>query len=133
MSGVNGSVNCTAKGYIPWLSNEGSEILVPCYYTADVHGTIISPTDMTVYHKNIYSGWNMCTDIDKGIGEFKLIARDGLSHATFPAYSQNNLWYHYLTKPEALSGDRPRIMTLTDAAEHELWHHRLGYPGQKVT
>ena len=38
MRGVNEDVVCTAKGYIPWTSEEGIMVLVPCYYTKHVHG-----------------------------------------------------------------------------------------------
>ena len=40
----------------------------------------------------------MKADVDNGIGEFQLTARDGVSHLSFVAYSKNNLWYHYLTE-----------------------------------
>lgn len=47
---------------------------------------------------------------------------------------ENNLWYHYLTPSPPHSAEKqPKIHKLTNAALHELWHHRLGHPGQTVT
>ena len=135
MNGVNGNIICTGKGLIPWRSEEGIYIMIPCYYTKDISITILSPTDLVTYHKVLYNGWTMAFDVDEGMGEFKLMARDGVSHLSFSTYIHNNLWYHYYTTKHDLDSDEshPHIMALTDGAEHELWHHRLGHPGSKVT
>ena len=53
MNGVNGGITCTEKGYIPWYSDNDQLIMVPCYYTPQVRGTIISPTDIVDYNKVI--------------------------------------------------------------------------------
>ena len=74
----------------------------------------------------------MMADVEQGLGECTLIARDGVSHARFSAYMENNLWYHYLDHTTSRTS-QPQVCKLTDAAEHELWHHRLGHPGKTVT
>ena len=79
----------------------------------------------------------MRTDMDTKVGEFQLLARDGINHVTYSAYMDNNLWYHYLP-PTVLQSDNvplpvPIICSLTDGATHELWHHRLGHPGKTIT
>ena len=76
----------------------------------------------------------MTTDIDNSVGEFELLARDGVSHLRFTAYMQNHLWYHYLTPDTyTTSTSYPIIHQLNDTALHELWHHCLGHPGQTIT
>ena len=52
---------------------------------------------------------------------------------------ENILWYHYLDNdisqkigPQT-APTRDFINKLTDAATHELWHHRLVHPGSKIT
>ena len=46
------AIHCTGIGYLPWHSDNGETILIPCYYSPDVSGTIISPTDIILKYKN---------------------------------------------------------------------------------
>ena len=39
------ALHCTGKGYIPWTDDNGQLLLVPCYYSAEVADTIISPNE----------------------------------------------------------------------------------------
>ena len=118
ISGVNGKIQRTAKDFIPWTLEQGSIILVPCYYSSQVNGTIVSPTDLVEHNKQRYSGWRMTTDLDHGIGEFELLAQHGVNHLSFVAYSQNNLWYHHSHQFNNHNMDTlPQIISLTDGAE----------------
>jgi secreted protein with Ig-like and vWFA domain len=76
-----------------------------------------------------YNGWSMVTNYDSKIGIFKLMARDGVNHLEFSAYSENNLWFHYLDQVTASEYERigkeasAVIRTLTNGAAYELWHN----------
>ena len=142
IGGVNDkepAIYCTGVGYLPWKADTGEITMVKCYYCPDVKGTILSPTDIVVLHKERFSGWDMDADCDSGLGEFQLKARDGVSHITFDMFMENNLWFHYLDpligeEQQAINfASKASIKALTDTAQYELWHHRLGHPGTKVT
>ena len=142
IGGVNDNetaITCTGYGYLPWQSDSGDITLIKTYYCPDVRGTIISPTDIVMTHKERFIGWDLTTDCDAGLGEFRLRARDGVSHISFDTYMENNLWYHYLdpiskeVQTELQSVGKAVVRSLTDEAQFELWHHRLGHPGKKVT
>jgi hypothetical protein len=132
------AITCIGKGYIPWRSNSGEIILVRCFYCPQASGTILSPSDINAQYSDRYTGWVMDTDFDSKTGNFKLIARDGVNHLTFSAYSENQLWFHYLdqvTNSEYTkigTDTRAIVRNLTGSASYELWHHRLGHPGDTV-
>jgi hypothetical protein len=142
--GINGvkegvtAITCTGRGFIPWRANSGEIILVRCLYCKDASGTILSPSDVNSQYSHRYGGWTMTTDLDSKTGKFSLIARDGINHLHFTSYSENNLWYHYLdqvTEEEyAKLGPMTTavVNTLSNAANYELWHNRLGHPGQSI-
>jgi hypothetical protein len=129
---------CTGKGYMPWKDDNGEILLVHCYYSESVADTIISPND--VVHQNIqrFHEWQFSANHDMGCGRFRLLARDGVSNCQFTAYNENNLWFHYnngITQSEKDSlthHKRAIVWQLSEGASYELWHHRLGHPGEKV-
>ena len=126
------AIHCTGKGLLPWKSDNGDTIMVKCFYCPNVSNTIISPTDIVQDNRDKYTGWIMHADVERGMGTCKFIAKDGVTHTTYSAYMENNLWYHYLeTNPS--NTEHAVVRQLTDTAEHELWHHRLGHPGKTVT
>ena len=143
IGGVNNStpaIYCTGYGYIKWYSPSKYLVLVPCYFSEQASGTIISPTDIVFSHIDVFSGWQMTTNIDDSTGLFTLLARDGVSHIRFPTFMKNNLWFHHLhvqdndphsTKPK--SQIRSVVRSMTYNARYELWHHRLGHPGKSIT
>jgi deoxyuridine 5'-triphosphate nucleotidohydrolase len=132
------AIYCTGRGYLPWRAESGELILIRCYYCEHTSGTIISPTDVNAQYTDRYSGWVMTTNLDKQTGTFQLTARDGVNHLRFPAYCENNLWYHYLDQITNDEYDRighnirAVVKTLSNGASYELWHNRLGHPGPKV-
>ena len=141
INGVNSdgpALHCTGIGYLPWKNEVGEVLLIECLYSPSIQGTIISPNAVVSQFKTKFSGYEICNDFDTRAGECKFIARDGYSHITFTTYMENNLWFHYLAP--ITTHDRHKLSTsvksivnsLSDGANYELWHHRLGHPGQKV-
>ena len=139
--GVNSdgpALHCVGKGYLPWKNSRGQLLMIRCYYSPSISGTIISPNDVVVQYGNKYSGYEITNDFDSKTGTCRFIARDGCTHIEFETYMENNLWFHYLNP---LKSDEQRQVSkqikstmnqLNDVALYELWHHRLGHPGQKV-
>ena len=74
---------CTGKGLIPWMSKEGQILCIETLYSAEVEGTIISPTTMVQQHTEQYQGFTIEANVDNGTGDLKLIHRDGVSHLTY--------------------------------------------------
>ena len=142
IGGINNNgpaIHCTGFGYLYWYSSTSQLILIPCYYCSEASGTIISPTDIILSHVDTFKGWLMVTNIDNSSGTFTLLARDGINHVSYPTFMRNNLWYHYLnndsygsTQPLQQNG-MSIIRNMSYHATFELWHHRLGHPGKKVT
>ena len=132
------AIYCTAKGYLPWHNDDGELFLVRCYYCKDVEGTILSPTNLTEQYEEQFYGWNFTANLDNGIGQLSLLSRDGVNHSHFTSYKENNLWYHYFEKPSCTTtsginqAGQAIIKKLTDGAAYELWHNRLGHPGNSV-
>ena len=139
IAGVNSdapAIYCTGFGYLKWYSKDRELILVPCYYCENASGTIISPTDIVYSHRDNFIGWQMTTNLDNKSGTFMLLARDGVNHIRYPTFMRNNLWYHYLFVPNATQEKHistPIIRSLNTSASYEIWHHRLGHPGMKVS
>jgi hypothetical protein len=132
------AIICTGKGYIPWRANSGEIILIRSLYCPHASGTILSPSDINAQYLDRYDGWSMVTNYDSKIGIFKLMARDSVNHLEFSAYSENNLWFHYLDQVTASEYERigkeasAVVRTLTNGAAYELWHNRLGHPGETI-
>ena len=71
------AIVCTAIGLLPIQTASGEEILVHAYYSAEVDGTIISPTTIVTQLKKRFSGWTQHSNCDQSIGYITLLARDG--------------------------------------------------------
>ena len=97
--GINGvkaeeeAIKVIGKGYIKWTSQDEQTLWIPCYYSPDVEDTIISPSDVALSYKHLYSGYTCSHDTDTGTGHIKYINRNGLDHATFKIYMENGLWF----------------------------------------
>ena len=142
--GINGvkegeaAIVCTGRGFLPWRANSGEIILIRCLYCAEASGTILSPSDVNSQYADRYGGWTMTTDHDSKTGIFKLLSRDGINHLEFTSYSENNLWFHYLDQVTEKEYNRlgntakAIVKTLSTGASYELWHNRLGHPGERI-
>jgi transposase InsO family protein len=132
------ALHCTGKGYLPWKDDNGRILLVQCYYSQDVAETIISPNYIVTQNIRLYHEWKFSANHDNGSGRFQLIAHDGISNYEFTAYNENNLWFHYncgVSQKEKEKLDpklKVIVQTLSEGTSYELWHHRLGHPGEKV-
>ena len=128
---------CTGFGYLKWFSEQKQLILIPCYYSAEASGTIISSTDIIYSHMDNFKGWQMTTDLDPKTCTFILLASDGANHIKYPTFMHNNLWFHYLftpsNSPQMPTQPTSIINALKYAATFKLWHLRLGHPGSNVT
>ena len=81
----------------------------------------------------------MVTNIDNSSKTFTLLARDGINHVSYSTFMKNNLWYHYLNNvphDHTQTSSHKGLSIIRNMSYHttfELWHHRLGYPGKKIT
>ena len=141
IKGVNEEVpaiHCTGVGYLPWKADTGEVILIRCLYCKQSSGTIISPSDVNYQYKDRYDGWTLETNFDSKHGQLVFNARDGINHLAFTAYSDNNLWHHYLDEVphqdyKNLGSQTKAVLNSLNAnAKYHLWHHRLGHPCDKI-
>ena len=77
------AITCTGKGYIPWYSTEGHEIMVKCYYSAECDGIIFSPTAIVKQYNTTYQGHVFETNCDANTGYLKILHHDGVSYSYF--------------------------------------------------
>ena len=57
--------------------------MIQTIYHKDVEGTIISPTKVLQQSNELYHGFTIVSDCDKGTGILQLNNRDGINHHTF--------------------------------------------------
>ena len=122
------AVVCTGTGLILWYSEEGILNLIPCLYSKQCDGMLITPTNVVEANSDKYHSFIIESNCDDGTGTLKLIHRDGKSHATYPMYRSNGLWYHTY-KPVT---DPPTVKRLNDSCLSALWHGRLGCAGNNI-
>ena len=128
------AILCTAVGYLPITTDSGDTIKVLAYYSAQVDGTIISPTTIISQHRKRFSGWMQFSDCDNKNGHIQLIGRHKQDDIRLPTTCENDLWYHSqdsLGEP-GISKALPTVNRLSNAAKYELWHQRLGHAGNTV-
>ena len=119
------AIVCTAMGKLPLQSNTGTILLATAYYSAEVDGTIISPTTLVQQHADTYSGWMQHADCMNKNGYITLISKHG-TDLTFNTVCSNDLWYH---DKNTIGPKEPRIRKLNSAAQYELWHQRTAHAG----
>ena len=132
------AIYCTGKGLLPWRADTGEVLLINCLYCQEASGTIISPSAVNMQYQDKYDGWTLETKYDSKYGQLTFNSRDGINHLVFSAYSDNNLWHHYLDaiteKEYSNIGSQTKaiVNSLTVNAQYHLWHHRLGHPSHKI-
>ena len=109
----------------------GEILLVTCYYSAEVDGTIISPTAIVAQMSDRFYGWMQYSNCTNNKGTITLLGTDGAENETFPTYSMNDLWYH---EPHTIGpiANTAKINRLSNAARYELWHQRTAHAGSKT-
>ena len=140
MSGADGkpTITCTKVGYFRMMSEGYGVIHVKMYYSPEVSETIASPGDITSSKDNVFEAWNQYSDMSNGTGYIEFSSKSGLQKAKIPTRSHNGLWYIKQSLIECIhqssyEPDQVHIRRLTAAANHELWHQRLGHPGETAT
>ena len=132
------AIYCTGIGLLPWRADTGEVLLINCLYCKQASGTIISPSDVNMQYRDKYDGWTLETKYDSKYGQLTFNSRDGVNHLVFSAYSDNNLWHHYLDeiteKEYSNIGSQTKaiVNSLSVNAQYHLWHHRLGHPSNKI-
>ena len=121
------AITCTAIGQLPIRTIDGQELLTKAYYSAEVDGTIISPTAMVQQNIASYNAWLKYCDCDNKEGTLKLVGRNNVPTLSFKIYCHNDLWYHDQTSVGDTSS--PTIKHLSNAATYELWHQRTAHAG----
>ena len=116
----------TGNGLLPFRSDNGDILLVPCLYCEHAECTLLSPTAIVTHYHDIYYGWSMHGNQDTGVGYLALLNRDGINHTKFGTFKENDLWFHYAHDTPS-NADKPIIHRLSQRAAFEVWHHRLGH------
>ncbi len=134
MSGCNKdddhAIVCTAVGKLPLQTFSGEVLLLTCYYSSEVDGTIISPTTICAQFSDRYYGWLQYANCTRRHGTITLLGKDGVDNEVFPIFSTNDLWYH---EPYSIGPvDQPKINRMSNAARYELWHQRTAHAGIKT-
>ena len=88
------TITCTGVGLIPWYSEEGIFNMVPCLYSSQCDGTLITPTNVIESNSEKYHSFVIKSNCDNGTGTLKFIHIDGVSYATYPMTRSKRLWYH---------------------------------------
>ena len=142
ISGANkdtGDVTVEGIGYLPWYTPWDQKLLIKTYYSPDLVETIVSPTDVALTQNSKYQGFTINVSVIKGTGTIKFINNDGICHATYPIQMANGLWYSIdrRTPQKCVRSQHNKrinaiINRLTIAAQYELWHQRLGHPGEST-
>ena len=88
------AILCTAVGMLPITTKNGDTIKVLAYYSAQVDGTIISPTTIISQHRKRFSGWMQYSDCDNKHGYIQLIGQSNHDDLKMSTICENDLWYH---------------------------------------
>ena len=130
----SGFLSCTHKGMFNLKCDDDSYIQVPVYYSANVDGTIISPTEICMHNAQRYHIWEKTCDIKKGTGTLKFHSNNNtFEQAVITLTMNNGLWYSQQNRRwKPIHTDKGYVKTLTADAAYELWHQRLGHPGHKI-
>ena len=133
IDGVGGTITASEVGYLKLCCIDDT---YRTYYCPDVTETIVSPTDITLSHKNNFTAWSQFSDVITGTGNLTFYTKSGLGQAKLSLFMMNGLWYSVqhvnniqTTPPTKIF---PTIRNISAKAEYELWHQRLGHAGEKV-
>ena len=131
-------------GYLPWRSDQGTTILIKCFYSPQAAETVISPNDVVINHIADYSGWTQYSNVDDGIGHIALHHRNSDRQTTFQLESHNGLWYNQVVgfaevpicrRYGSANDENPTftIRYMSKAAEFALLHCRTGHACDETT
>lgn len=130
------SHTCTKVGTMKLVCIDDAILKIRTYYSSTADETIVSPGDVTISDDNPFHIWTQVSNIKTGRGHIKFRSEDGVFEPSLNIVLCNGLWYttHSLLSllPDRPSGT-PTLYKLSTDVHHELWHQRLGHPGQKIT
>ena len=131
------AIYATGIGYLPWRAEDGTTILIKCYYSENAADTIISPTDIVINKFTDYNAWSQYVNVDTGQGYIAFHHRRDTGDTIFPLTSSNGLWYYhtnglsdYRPTHQLLHQDEPCLPQMSKQEEYELFHFRLGCAGE---
>jgi dUTPase len=137
------ALECWGVGYLPWKSIDGKYVMIRCFHSEQCDGTLISPNDVCIQHRNTFEGYaTHCNVNGTGTGWIDLNGWDG-STLRFNMHMDNGLWFHHMEtninhQPIPTTNRRTRASAKTAKAKpsqqtnFDLWHHRLGHPGMDI-
>ena len=136
MSGCNkeddNAIVCTAVGKLPIHTLSGKILKVVCYYSAEVDGTIISPTTIVAQLKDQFYGWMQYANYRNKTGTITLLGHDDVENEILPVVCSNDLWYHETSFLGPQNDMEAKINRLSNAARYELWHQRTAHAGSST-
>ena len=136
IDGVGGTIAASEVGYLKLRCVDDTYIWARTYFCPDVTETIVSPTDITLSHKNNFTAWSQFSDVITGTGNLTFYTKSGLGQAKLSLFMTNGLWYSTQhvnnIQPTPSTTIFPTIRNISAKAEYELWHQRLGHAGEKV-
>jgi hypothetical protein len=136
------ALQCTDKGYLHWTSNNGDILYIPCYYSPEASETIMSPTDVLLSHKHLYTGWAQFAHIQTERGHITFYRIEGIHYTTYKLRMVNALWYHkthqttthtpIVTAPQNPTPTEHAVVhRLSNQARFELYHPRCCHAGKR--
>ena len=135
MDGVGGKIQVNEVGMMKLLCEDRSYIWARTYFCPDVPETIVSPTDITMSRQNNFTAWSQYCNVVTANGHLNFYTISGIGKACMPIFMRNGLWYSKQTIDDIenwTEQNKPTLRNLTAQAEYELWHQRLGHPGEKI-
>ena len=139
MMGANSNeiaLTCTKVGTLRLKCNDDAILPIRTYFPHQADETIISPGDVTTSNDNPFDIWTQVSNMKTKQGHILFHSEDGRYESRLDTVLRNGLWYTNHNLLDILPGlhhDTPILRKLSAAAQHELWHQRLGHPGEKLT
>ena len=130
------ALTCTKVGVLRLPCNNHAVLPIRTYYSPQADETIISPGDVTTSPDNPFEVWTQVSNMKTKKGHITFHSDNGRHETQLDTVLKNGLWYTTHPLYDILPGtqnDAPTIRKLSVDAQHELWHQRLGHPGEKVT
>ena len=125
------AIVCTHLGYLQLHSTNDTTIQVKAYYSPQVDGTIISPTNIITQLAQDFVGWIQVSNKDTMMGKITLLGRDNHENLDFTTFCKNDLWYHTIDSIGPKRNEA-KLNRMSRATQYELWHQRCGHAGSST-
>ena len=159
IGGIGSGIKCTNKGWYDIIAMDNTTISVPMFYSPNANDTVISPTNIVNTYQDQYDSVlqnfdvsgnkgslvfykkdeNVNFDINPHRNQMHFNLKNGTKHTTISLIKKNNLYYVddpiinavYSTSIRSIPND-DAIYAVKNVAVYDLWHFRLGHPGQQT-